>query len=158
MITSNLRSAGPSYKTILSLSVLIWSVLLPITLYKKVYAFSVGYGYSVMVTSIVLLYIVFPSTTTTSTTDNNNIRHIDYYHRLPVICCAVYGGTTWIVPIDSTIDTKNEKTYHNDEWVHHKSHHYVSITIIILFYVNDTGIIQLTSNNKRDINTTSVVQ
>jgi steroid 5-alpha reductase family enzyme len=99
MIRTNLGSGGgPSYKTILSLFIIIWSALLPLALYKKVYVFSVGYGYSVMVTSIVLLYIVFPSNTTNTetaaaaTTTTTTASDSDYHHRLLAICCGVYGG------------------------------------------------------------------
>jgi steroid 5-alpha reductase family enzyme len=119
MITTNLGSGGgPSYTTILSLFIIIWSALLPFTIYKKVYVFSVGYGYSVMVTSIVLLYIVFPSNTTnteTTTTTTTTASDIDYHHRLLAICCGVYGGRlgSYLLIRELTRKTKNPTTMTN---------------------------------------------
>jgi len=56
-LSSSLQ-AGPY--GILSLTAVVWSVVLPFSVYKKFYAFSVGYGFSVFAVGLALL-TVFPS-------------------------------------------------------------------------------------------------
>lgn len=58
MITSNLQ-AGPY--GVLALSAVTWSVVLPLTLYKKVYGIGVAYGFSVMAAGYTLLQIMSAS-------------------------------------------------------------------------------------------------